>query len=454
MEGEKAELKQRVCDVIDSHREEIIEIGEAVWRKPELGYKEVATARLVVGVFGNLGLEYEEGVGVTGVIARVPGRSARPNIAVMGELDALAIPEHPEADPATGAVHACGHHAQVANLLGVAYGIIGSELMSELDGSVTLMAVPSEEPLDIEWRQTMREQGRLEFLGGKQEFIRLGAFDDVDISLIGHLDCGPERQVSIEVRDTPGPGMDGFIAKLVRYQGVETHAGLTPELGTNALNAAILGLSAIDAQRETFRGHDSIRVHYIITKGGDSVNVTPADVRIEMMIRGATPEAIKDASMKVDRALRSGAIAVGADVGITNIPGYLPTGGSGTSELSRVLRDNMISLVGSEAVPEGDAEPARVCVPSGGVSDGNDVASIVPTAGMVITAAEGTLHGRDYKTVDSNLAYVVPAKAYAMTIVDLLYGGAALAKRVIENYKPAVAKDAYLQHWRDIMSES
>src|SRR5207247_3729751 len=84
------------------------------------------------------------------------------------------------------------------------------------------------------------------------------------------------------------------------------------------------GLMAINAGRETFKDDASIRVHPIITHGGSQVNVIPGEVRIETYVRGKTVEAILDANRRVDRALRAGALALGAQVEIETLPGYLP----------------------------------------------------------------------------------------------------------------------------------
>jgi metal-dependent amidase/aminoacylase/carboxypeptidase family protein len=66
------------------------------------------------------------------------------------------------------------------------------------------------------------------------------------------------------------------------------------------------------------------RIHPIITKGGDAVSVVPAEVHLETFVRGGSLDAIVDANMKVDRCLRAGAMAMGAEVEINTIPGYLP----------------------------------------------------------------------------------------------------------------------------------
>ncbi|HET6316631.1 MAG TPA: peptidase dimerization domain-containing protein [Chloroflexota bacterium] len=117
---------------------------------------------------------------------------------------------------------------------------------------------------------------------------------------------------------------NGLVAKRARFIGRASHAGAAPERGINALNAATLALQAIHMQRETFRDEDHVRVHPILTRGGDSINVVPADVRLETFVRGATFEAIAEAALKVDRALRAGALSVGGEVVIETLPGYLP----------------------------------------------------------------------------------------------------------------------------------
>src|SRR4030065_2897658 len=119
-----------------------------------------------------------------------------------------------------------------------------------------------------------------------------------------------------------GAPHNAVLAKFIRYQGKESHAGGAPHFGINALNAAMLGMIGIHAQRETFRDEDCIRVHPIITRGGDLVNVVPADVRIETFVRGRRGEAVQDANKKVNRALQAGAMAIGAEGEITDLPGY------------------------------------------------------------------------------------------------------------------------------------
>ena len=258
----KQAMKERLCAAIDARRDEIIAIGSQIYARPELGYKEVHTAGVVQKVFGDLGLEYRSGIGLTGVRAEMPGRDSKVKVAVLGELDAVVCPEHPHADPQTGAAHSCGHNVQIAGMLGVAMALKDTGMMSELDGDIAFMAVPAEEFVELEYRNKLRNQGKIRFLGGKQELIALGEFDDIDVTMMFHS-ANSERKIGI------GGSSNGFIGKLIKYIGKEAHSGGAPHLGVNALNAAMLGLMGIHAQRETFQDEDHIRVHPIITKGGD-----------------------------------------------------------------------------------------------------------------------------------------------------------------------------------------
>ncbi|MGI5839092.1 MAG: amidohydrolase [bacterium] len=435
----KAELKAQVCAAIDKRAADIIEIGETIFRQPELGFKEFKTAALVKERFTALGLPHRDNLAVTGLRAEMAGRSDNVRVAVMGELDAVLCHDHPAADTVTGAVHACGHNAQIANLLGLAYGLSEGGAMASLDGSVALLAVPAEEYVEIEYRMKLREQGKIEFLGGKQEFIRLGLLDDVDMAMMVHTSSSlPGRQVRY------GGGSNGFIGKAVKYIGKEAHAGGSPHTGVNALNAAMLGLMGVHAQRETFRDADSIRVHPIITKGGDLVNIVPADVRMETYIRGRTMEAILDANGKVNRALRAGAMAVGAGVEITEIPGYLPL--INDPPLSGLFRDNAVALLGAKNVSAGQH--------MAGSTDMGDISNIMPAIHPEASGAAGRAHARDFAVADKEMVYVVPAKVMAMTIIDLLWDGAAAGKEIKAKAKPPMTIPGYLSMWRKLFEAS
>ena len=422
---DKTTLKKKALEEIDRRADEIIEYATTIWKYPELGFKEFKTAELTEKKYEAAGWRHEKGIAITGSKAYLKGDGSRPSIGIVGELDALHIPVHPEAHPATGNVHACGHHSQMAAMLGAGYGL--DAVKEHLDGEVVMVAVPAEEYIEIDYRNRLREEGKLEFFGGKQEFIRLGAMDDVDIVLGSHSAMDQEELIGV------GGSNNGFVGKLVRYIGRESHAGGAPDKGINALNAAILGLMGIHANRETFREEDTIRVHPIITKGGEIVNNVPADVRMESYVRGKTVEAVMDANRKVNNALRAGAMAVGAEVEIHDHPGYMPY--TRDPNLEKVIIASCEGLVGKDQIKHREH--------STGSTDMGDYSCIMPTTSIGMAGTEGAGHSRDLKVVDPVKQYIWPAKALAVTVVDLLYGDAKEAKNVIEGFKPTIKREKY-----------
>jgi len=430
----KEELKKRAIEAIDKKKAEIIAIGDSIFNEPELGYKEFKTAEKVKKIFDELGYAYRDGVALTGVIAPLKGKESKVKVSVMGELDAVVVPNHPNADKATGAAHACVHNGMIAALMGVAYALKDTGIMEELSGDVVLMAVPAEEFVEIEFRKKLIDEGKVAFVGGKPEFIKLGELDDIDMVLMHHNENNKEGGQCASA----GYTSNGFLGKLVTYHGKAAHSGGAPHLGINALNAANLGLSAIAMQRETFKDGDYIRIHPIITKGGDLVNVVPEEVKIETYVRGARVEAIMDANMKTDRALKAGADAIGATVTIQDLPGYLPF--NMCKDLMDICFENQKQLLGEDKVVYEAPMMA-------GSIDAGDVSAIMPMLHCGFGGVEGAFHSVDLKITDKEVAYIAAAKCLVMTVIDLLADGAEAALKVKENYKPAMTKEQYLKEW-------
>ena len=191
-------------------------------------------------------------------------------------------------------------------------------------------------------------------------------------------------------------------------------------------------------QRETFRDEDTIRVHPILTHGGSQVNVIPGEARIETYVRGRTFEGIADAARKVDRAFRAGALALGAHVEIETLPGYLPLACDAT--MTRYFRENAGALVGAEHYREVGHRT--------GSTDMGDLSQIMPVLHPYMEGARGTNHAADWEIADPVLAYVMPAKALAAMVVDMLADGGAGARDVLAHAKPAMTREQYLAFQR------
>ena len=423
-------LKAKVCAAIEDSAAEIEALANSIADEPELGFKEVKTSAKVAEFMRNLGLEPQMGLAINGVKARAKGCKAGPTAAVIGELDAVGCPDSCKADPMTGAAHACGHNLQIASMLGAACGIMKSGVMEHLAGDAVFFAVPAEEYIEIAYRKKLREQGKLHFLSGKGQLIYEGAFDDIDMAMQMHSDKNmPEPTVSV------GESSNGFLGKTVRYIGKTAHAADAPHEGVNALNAAMIGLMGINALRETFREDDVVRVHPIITKGGDFVNSVPADVRMELYVRAKTMAAIEKTHLKVDAALKAGGDAVGAQTIVETLPGMMP--------LSCNARMNELFVENSKlAWPEIAIKDAGHFSAS---TDMGDVSHIIPVIHPFIGGTNGLLHTADFHAVDFKAAVLLPAKAFAMTLIDLLYEDAQEAKAILDNFEPILTKEEYIK---------
>ena len=429
----KEELKARVSEAIDQRAQEIIGISRHILDNPEPGYQEEGTARFVREQLDKLGLPHRDGLALTGIKSWVDAGAPGPTIAVVGELDSMIVPDHPKADPATGAAHACGHHCQIGMMLGAATGLRHSGVLDQLAGRLVFFAVPAEELIEVEYRDGLRRQGKIEFIGGKPELVRLGEFDDVDLAMMTHTTSTPEDG-KLAVSGTN----NGLVVKHIRYVGRGAHAGGMPHMGINALNAATLGLQAIHALRETFRGADTVRVHPIITRGGDAVSAVPSDVRMETFVRASNIDAVLEWDRKVDRALRAGAMAVGAKVDITTIPGYLPL--NMNQAMMGLWRENAVTIVGEENIGFTGHRT--------GSTDMGDISQIIPSIHPYAGGVTGVGHGADYLVQDYTQAVINPAKAMAMTVIDLLADGAAKAKEVMDTAQMPMTRESYLELMR------
>ncbi|MDR0440607.1 MAG: amidohydrolase [Candidatus Accumulibacter sp.] len=425
----RIDMKNEVCALIDKAAPEIERLATSVRDAPELGYKETKTAATIAAFFRQIGIEPEEGLALTGVRARLDGQKNGPTIAIMAELDAVTCPDAPGADPETGAAHTCGHFLQLAMLAAAAQALKNVWEKANLAGNVVFFAVPAEEYVEIEYRNRLREEGKLHFLGGKQELIYRNEFAGIDMAMMAHsrgATPGPVLQL--------GESSNGFIGKLVRYTGRAAHAAASPDEGINALNAAMLGLMGVHALRETFRDDQNIRVHPIITKGGDLVNVVPADVRLETYVRGKTMNAIIETGGKIDHAFAAGGHAIGAKTTIQTIPGYLPI--TSPKAFNDLFAENALFAHPGLEVLAGSHFTAS--------TDAGDLSHLMPVTHPFMGGVNGNLHGAEFNVEDFSLAVLTPAKAMALSVLDLLWNGAEKAHAILDDFKPLLTREQYI----------
>lgn len=419
---------QKISDAVEKHRDRILEAERFIWSNPETGYKEFKTSRYMEEAFEALGYTLTRAEGITGFCTVLDTGREGPELLILGELDSIICPGHPEADPETGAVHSCGHNAQCAALLGIAAALKEDGITDGLSGRIRLCAVPAEELLEIEYRRELRKNGAIKYFGGKSEFLSRGLFDGVDLAFMVHT-SGSFSVIK---------GSVGCMAKNIIYKGRAAHAGGSPQNGINALYAANCGLNAVNAIRETFTEPNLIRVHPIITHGGDMVNAIPATVRLESYVRGNSFRGIAEANKRVNRAFVGGALSLGANIEIIDIPGYAP-----------LVNDDGMIAVAKEAAERmmPDIEFTVSSRFSTGSTDMGDLSRIMPVVHPYAAGATGAGHGDNYKIADPVAACVTNAKWQVAMLSLLLSDGARRAKEIVAAYKPEFeSKDAYLAY--------
>ena len=410
-------MKDIISRAVESHRAMILDALAYIGANPETGYREFKTSAYLEEKFRALGYELKKPDGITGFYTVIDTGREGPEVLVLGELDSIICPAHPKSDPVTGAAHSCGHHAQCAALLGVAAALTDPEVLASLCGRIRLCAVPAEELLEIEYRREQKAAGKIRYMGGKGEFLSRGLFDGVDMAFMVHT----ASKYSCNL------GSVGCIAKNVTYKGRAAHAGGAPWNGHNALYAANCGLNAINAMRETFRDSDQIRVHPIITHGGDMVNAIPETVRMESYVRGRSYDAMIESNRKVNQALIGAALSIGTNVEIVDIPGYAPL--VNDPGMMAIAADAADAIIPEENYTLNDSFGS-------GSTDMGDLSCIMPVVHPYAGGAAGTSHGNDYEIADPERACVKSAKWQVMMLHLLLGNGAARAKEILGNFEP------------------
>lgn len=408
---------------IEKHKENILKSERDLWKIPEVGYKEFKTDAYMKAAFRKLGYELTEAEGITGFYTVVDTGKKGPTVLVLAELDALYCADHPECDKETKAVHACGHHAQCAAMLGLAAALKEKGALDGLSGKIKLCFVPAEEGIEVEYRMDLIKQGKISFASGKQEFLARGYFDDVDMAFMVHT--GKNNGKLLFVKDK---GHNGVIRKRIVIKGKAAHAGEHPDDGINALNAASLAISAVNNLRETFKESDYVRFHPIITKGGDAVNAVPSEVVMQSYVRAATTEALTMANKRINRALSAAAAANGCSIVISDIAGSEP-----------LIEDDMLTKVCVEAFEEIGGKDCYINNKTkwdASSTDMGDMSVNFPSIHPYATGAIGDFHGKDFYVENPIKACVNSAILQFTLLRKLLENDAAKAKEIKANFKP------------------
>lgn len=424
------ETGQRILRLIDVHKDQIIAFAEDIAAHPEPGYEEFCTAGKTAEVLKNLGYKVTEHLARTGVKGTKSIKEG-PSLTVIGELDAIGCHSHPNANPVTGVAHACGHHAQMAAMIGCAIAMADPDVQKCLAGTVNFLAVPAEEYIDADKRTRLKKEG-IEFCCGKSEMIRTGVFDDTDIALTTHVHMVPVEEDFY----LGNPACNGYSAERVTVRGKAAHGAIAPWNGVNALSITTSAIQMMGLMRETFREEDHVRLHNVIRKAGDVINSVPDEAIVETKVRAASLDKICEITDMVNRAYAGSAYAFGGKIEMEKLQGYMPI-------IPRAADNALIEAADDlglnyRTVQKGDFNNA--------CTDVGDLSHLVPVVNFTFKGFEGKLHGADFKITDPEKAYILPAKLLALTVYKLLKNGGQEAKKITKSYTPVFNKESYIQY--------
>jgi amidohydrolase len=249
---------------------DLLELSHWMYDNPETAFEEFeASARMVALLRdGGFDVEYPAYGLDTAFVARVG--SVGPEVVICAEMDAL---------PEVG--QACGHNIIAAAGLGA--GLAVGPLADDLGIRVTVLGTPAEE-----------------HAGGKVDLIQAGAFADASASMMIH----PTSK-----RDIVDPAFLSVLHVDVDFHGKSAHASGAPDLGINALDAAVQAYVNVSTLRQQLQ--DSDRVHGIITRGGAAPNIIPAHTSMAWYVRATTDERLDEIYPRVVACFEAAALATG-----------------------------------------------------------------------------------------------------------------------------------------------
>lgn len=280
-------MRQLIKSKCDAYFDEVVAIRRQLHQHPELSFCEKETAELIKKCLASKNIEFQSDIAGTGVVATIKGASVRPTIALRADMDALPIHETtdlPYRSVNEGVMHACGHDAHTAMLLGTAF--ILNDLRDKFSGTIKLIFQPGEEKLP----------------GGASLMIKEGVLDDVDLIIGQHvypdLPCG-------EVGFHAGPYMASSDEVNITVKGRGGHAA-KPAERDNALLAAAKIVSKLSELYPEKGGDVVLAFGSFIADG--TYNVIPSEVNLKGTMRTFDEEkrkALKNNILKVSKAIAS-----------------------------------------------------------------------------------------------------------------------------------------------------
>jgi amidohydrolase len=377
-------LDRRALDqAVDESYSSLTELAARLHEHPELAYQEHRASSWIAELLEASGVRVERALGgvETAFRARV-GSGSGPRVAILAEYDAL---------PEIG--HACGHNLIAAGAVGAFLAFVRQQ--KPLAGTVELIGTPAE------------EGG-----GGKIRLIDAGAFRDVDVAMMYH----PYD------RDILAHPALATTRTTLSYKGAPAHAAIAPWDGNSALTACLETFRLVDSQRVHFR--DGVRVHGIVTDGGQAVNVIPERAEALFLLRAPSLSELARVREIVERCARGAALACGVEVDVQMRAGY------------KNMRNNLTLARRFGAALETLGRRPRESDPGvgAGSTDMGDVSHLVPSIHpylAICDEGETLCHEREFAACARSPrgfeTMRVAAKAMARTTAEVLEDAALLS---------------------------
>ena len=423
---------------VDGRAAALASTAKTIWDFSEVGYQEAKSSALLQSELKKGGFTVKAGVAdiPTAFVASFKN-GAGPVIAILAEYDALpgtAQTTDPRRNQIAGkaAGHACGHNLFGATSITAALAIRDWMIANKVPGELRVYGTPAEEGGS-----------------GKVYMVRAGLFDDVSATL--HWHPGSANVVSV------GPSRANISGKF-RFKGLSAHASASPERGRSALDGIEVMNVAVNMMREHVPS--SIRIHYVVTNGGEAPNVVPDFAESYYYVRDVDPALVKSVWGRVVKASEGAAMAT--ETSVTNEI----TGGVysmlANETLAKVM-DRNLNAVGGVAYTAQETAWATELQSSlevkrpldiagrvlplsrggdgGGSTDVSDISWVSPTIGLsTATWVPGTPAHSWQAVAASGMSIgakggVVAAKTLALTAADLFRSPDTLAAAKAELLK-------------------
>lgn len=383
-------MEKKIIDFLDSNRDIFIDLSQKIHQNPEIGNEEYFAADLLTKFLEEKGFDVERNIAghETGFIARKQSKNGEyPKIAFLAEYDAL---------PNLG--HACGHN--IIGAISVAGAVGLGELLDNVSGEVIVYGCPSEEG---------GENG-----SSKGSFVRENLFESVDVAMIIH----PGSEHSITTKSLAVNPLD------FEFFGQSSHAAGSPENGKNALDALLHFFNGIATLRQHVKS--DVKIHGIITHGGDAPNIIPDYTKARFYIRSSTKEGCDEVTEKVEAIARGAALMTECTTKISSFQ----------NRVDNLIPTRYFDELYVETMKKLGVEVSVDSKKGMGSTDVGNVSHIIPTIHPNIKICDSSISGHTHEfakaaaSKEGDEAVILGGKVLALLGLDLI-----INKEKLENIK-------------------